>query len=216
MRTGPRSHSLVSDLPLHRGATDGQEPASWPLSLAGRQLGFRLVAVSAALVAIWVISIAAASIYLSGLHEPIQFQPLKSPLVRSNTSQIRLPVATQPPHTANPKLLSRHPSVEAICSKRGNLGPCSVVIQDPPGSDWLKDRWQAASDMGGTAIPGHHWIVLDFHRSIRVAKVVIDWESAYANEYKLEFAQNITEEINYNKCDWGTLFDNRVAPEHNR
>ena len=53
--------------------------------------------------------------------------------------------------------LTRDPRVSAACSVRGNLGPCDVVIQGAPGSDWLKDRWQAASDMGGTAIKGRHY-----------------------------------------------------------
>ena len=40
----------------------------------------------------------------------------------------------------------------ARCDVRGNLGECGVILNR--GDDWLKDRWQAASDMGGTAIPG--------------------------------------------------------------
>ena len=48
--------------------------------------------------------------------------------------------------------LTRDPRVSATCDVRGNLGPCSVVVQETPGNDWLRDRWQAASDMGGTAI----------------------------------------------------------------
>lgn len=35
-----------------------------------------------------------------------------------------------------PSLLSRRRGVEATCDVRGNLGECSVVIQDPPGNDW--------------------------------------------------------------------------------
>lgn len=83
-------------------------------------------------------------------------------------------------------LVSRTPNVTATCDTRGNLGPCSVVVQTVPGQDWLKDRWQAASDMGGTAIPGPHWVVLDFKRNVIVQAVKLDWETAYADEYRLE------------------------------
>ena len=51
---------------------------------------------------------------------------------------------------------TRDPRVTATCDTRGNLGPCSVVVQPAPapscgptiyrrvpGSDWLRDRWQA-------------------------------------------------------------------------
>lgn len=46
------------------------------------------------------------------------------------------------------EIISRVLDVSVTCDTRGNLGPCSVVVQASPGSDWLKDRWQAASDMG--------------------------------------------------------------------
>jgi hypothetical protein len=59
-------------------------------------------------------------------------------------------------------LLSRNPEVKVTTDVRGNLGPPSVMIQETPGTDWLKDRWQAASDMHGTAIPGVHWVMLEF------------------------------------------------------
>ena len=85
-----------------------------------------------------------------------------------------------------PQLLSRSDSVTATADVRGNLGPASVVIQKEPGADWIKDRWQAASNMHGTAIKGAHWVKLDFGRDIVVERVVLDWEAAYANQYKLE------------------------------
>lgn len=63
-----------------------------------------------------------------------------------------------------------------------------MLNQNPPGTDWLNDRWQAASDMGGTAIAGRYWIMLDFSRlaissSILATKVVLDWGTAYATDY---------------------------------
>ena len=91
------------------------------------------------------------------------------------------------------RLISRDPGVIVTSSTRGNLGPPSVLNQDPPGEDWLGDRWQAASDMGGTAIPGRHWILVDFSSSsssssssVFVSKIVLDWETAYAEDYRVE------------------------------
>ncbi len=64
--------------------------------------------------------------------------------------------------------------------------------------------------MGGTAIPGRHWVLLDFSSSldtnatatigggdggggegddgttIFVSRIVLDWETAYANDYRIE------------------------------
>ena len=34
--------------------------------------------------------------------------------------------------------LTRDPRVSATCDVRGNLGPCSVVVQATPGNDWLR------------------------------------------------------------------------------
>jgi hypothetical protein len=50
----------------------------------------------------------------------------------------------------------------------------------------IKDRWQAASDMGGTAIPGAHWVIMDFGTLVTVSAVVLDWETAHATQYRLE------------------------------
>ena len=81
--------------------------------------------------------------------------------------------------------LTRDPRVTVRSDKRGNLGPASVVVQAEPGSDWIRDRWQAASDMGGTAIPGKHWLVLDLGREATASKAVLDWEAAFANKYQI-------------------------------
>jgi hypothetical protein len=54
------------------------------------------------------------------------------------------------------------------------------------GTDWLKDRWQAASDMGGTAIRGPHWVRLDFDRPVVVVSARLDWETAYSDRYELQ------------------------------
>ena len=71
----------------------------------------------------------------------------------------------------------------ARCDVRGNLGECGVIFNR--GDDWLKDRWQAASDMGGTAIPGPHNVEINFGRDVRVCSVEIDWETAYADDYAI-------------------------------
>lgn len=87
-------------------------------------------------------------------------------------------------------LLSRSPSVRATADVQGNLGPPSVILQVKPGKDWLHDRWQAASDMHGTNIPGEHWIRLDFGETVLVDSIVLDWETAYADKYRLEAHDN--------------------------
>jgi hypothetical protein len=112
---------------------------------------------------------------------------------------------------------------------RGNLGPANVMLTNST-SDWLKDRWQAASDMHGTAIQGRsHWVRLHFfnnatttsttssttpttgtsrHPPVRMRlhqlrRIVLDWETAYAQDYRIDaFYQNVT---------MATVFDyNRV------
>lgn len=86
----------------------------------------------------------------------------------------------------NPINLSRTGKVIATADIRGNLGPASVVVQPHPGKDWIHDRWQAASDMHGTAIKGVHWILLDFGTEVVPDKIILDWEAAYSDEYRLE------------------------------
>lgn len=102
--------------------------------------------------------------------------------------------------------LSRgNPHVKVKADVVGNLGPIEVVLQANPGTNWLHDRWQAASDMHGTNIPGEHWIELDFggvtgrgggtaddvdDRSstgtVIATSIVLDWETAYAEKYIIE------------------------------
>ena len=96
-------------------------------------------------------------------------------------------------HRITSRLLSRDARVQMYSSARGNLGPPSVLNQDPPGTDWIRDRWQAASDMGGTAIPGSHWVAMDLtgilpraSDAVHMSKVVLDWEAAYAKDYLVQ------------------------------
>lgn len=88
--------------------------------------------------------------------------------------------------STTPENLSRREGVIATADVRGNLGPPGVVIQSVPGSDWIRDRWQAASDMHGTAIAGAHWIQLDFGEQVVAESIVLDWEAAYSDTYRLE------------------------------
>jgi hypothetical protein len=90
----------------------------------------------------------------------------------------------QPQWESELSLLSLAGTV-ATADVRGNLGPADVVLQ-VNGTDWLHDRWQAASDMHGTAIRGSHWLRLDFGRAVRLHHVVLDWETAYAEDYRLQ------------------------------
>lgn len=93
----------------------------------------------------------------------------------------------KPERPLSPHNLSRTPGkVTATADVRGNLGPAAVVIQPIPGNDWLHDRWQAASNMHGKNIPGQHWIQLEFDAPILVDSIRLDWETAYASEYRIE------------------------------
>eukprot|EP00592_Proboscia_alata_P017278 CAMPEP_0194400038 /NCGR_PEP_ID=MMETSP0174-20130528/126990_1 /TAXON_ID=216777 /ORGANISM="Proboscia alata, Strain PI-D3" /LENGTH=165 /DNA_ID=CAMNT_0039196507 /DNA_START=163 /DNA_END=656 /DNA_ORIENTATION=- len=102
--------------------------------------------------------------------------------------------------------------VTATADVRGNLGPAGVVIQPIPGTDWITDRWQAASNMHGKNIPGAHWIQLDFGTEVWVERVVLDWEAAYADAYRLEGSLGVIGNQRTNTGDphkdqiW-TLFD---------
>lgn len=90
-------------------------------------------------------------------------------------------------------LLSTPSTVNVSTSVRGNLGPPSVLVE-PSVERWLKDRWQAAADMHGTAIKGGHWVKLEFiHENnhsqkdiVHVKKIVLDWESAFSEDYVLK------------------------------
>jgi len=67
----------------------------------------------------------------------------------------------------------------------GNLGAPAVITNESIGN-WLTDRWQAALNMKGEAIPGEHWVEIDLQRPCRVEKVLIDWEDAYSTFWTLE------------------------------
>jgi len=92
------------------------------------------------------------------------------------------------PASAPIELLS---TVEMGCTAtadvRGNLGPASTVLND--GTDWIKDRWQAASNMHGKAIQGEHWVVLEWKSAtagVEIHSIVLDWEAAFADNYQVQ------------------------------
>jgi hypothetical protein len=80
-------------------------------------------------------------------------------------------------------LLSKSRPVTA--DVHGNLGAPSVVTNESIGN-WLTDRWQAALNMKGEAIPGEHWIEIDLQRPCKVEKIIIDWEDAYSTFWTLQ------------------------------
>ena len=72
-----------------------------------------------------------------------------------------------------------------VASVTGNLGLPSVVTSEKVVRDWLLDRWQAASDMGGTPIPGEHWIEIDLEHIAKLSRILLDWETAHAIKWTL-------------------------------
>ena len=115
---------------------------------------------------------------------------------------------------------------------RGNLGPASVLIQNQT-LDWIKDRWQAASDMHGTNIHGPHNVQLEWtydvvhptkdtihlrrastishstpHRGaldVVLKRIVLDWEAAYSDNYDIQIWNDLTQQ-------WVSIFIMRPLP----
>ena len=85
-----------------------------------------------------------------------------------------------PPPKREPHLISG--GKPAISDVRGNLADPSVVTNGKQG-DWLKDRWQAAKNMQGLAIPGPHFLEVDLEATCVIDRVVVDYEKAYAKDY---------------------------------
>ena len=96
----------------------------------------------------------------------------------------RLITPSAPLDTRPTMLLSSNCLVTA--STLGNLAPPHVVV-DPRMESWLTDRWQAAQDLTGKAIPGPHWIELTFNHPVQeISDMIIDYETAFANDYAVE------------------------------
>ena len=112
-------------------------------------------------------------------------------------------------------LLSRDPQgVQVTTDVGGNLGPPSVLNQVVPGKDWLKDRWQAASDMHGTEIKGQHWVELDFTQmreqdeAFWPAYAILDWETAVSTDYVVSGRRMLEDDVDDGDT-WTVLFDSK-------
>lgn len=116
----------------------------------------------------------------------------------SSSSKIALTTRTEQQHQQQQQssylppsapilLTSPESGTRAFADVKGNLGDASVVLQNQT-DKWLKDRWQAASNMHGTAIRGQHRIHVVFQqgRHVRVQRFLLDWETAYAEDYRIE------------------------------
>lgn len=169
-----------------------------------------LIVMAALLLLAWIYSAAAATVGF--------IRPLESPTVPHQPNIVRLLSVAQvslPQHSSStpgspgdvaPAAHGSNRVVVVECTVatdvRGNLGPPSVVLQN--GTDWIRDRWQAASDMHGTNIAGQHWIQLTWSaaaaatngsrpttttrrpQQVVITRIVLDWETAYADQYDLQ------------------------------
>ncbi len=83
----------------------------------------------------------------------------------------------------SPQLLT--PYVTSVTSDvHGNLGDPIVVLSENV-DNWLTDRWQAASNMQGSPIPGDHYLHLFLNQKAIIKHVIIDFETAYSDHYRL-------------------------------
>ena len=100
----------------------------------------------------------------------------------SQSLSLPLPRSQEKPRRY-PHLLSS--SKKVTSDTRGNLGPPEVVTRDDV-KDWLKDRWQAASDMKGTPLKGKHWLQIDLERPCTLTSTLIDFETAYSQDWVIQ------------------------------
>lgn len=130
----------------------------------------------------------------------------------SNVGTIALKprLVSQAPGEQTPvSLLTQEAEVEVLASVRGNLGPPSAVLS-PQVQDWLKHRWQAASDMGGTPIPGPHWLQFQLSRTaVRISRVLIDYEAAFSEDYFVSVWCGASEK-------WQVIFDTAAVSDHKK
>ena len=90
----------------------------------------------------------------------------------------------------------------------GNLGPPSTVLADADdNTDWLKHRWQTASNMHGTAIPGTHWLRLTWPHVVELHSVVLHWETAFADRYAIQIWDDGNSSSSSNNNRWTTVLE---------
>ena len=61
---------------------------------------------------------------------------------------------------------------------------------------------QAAKNMQGTPIPGPHWVKIDLGRPAEVARVELDFETAFAKGYNIELSGSGAD----GSAGWTTVF----------
>jgi hypothetical protein len=117
---------------------------------------------------------------------------------------------------------------------RGNLGPASVILNNRT-EDWIRDRWQAASDLHGTNIQGPHFVQFTWRQNVSssrpstpklraasalenpvepmivVQRMVLDWEAAYSDNYDVQIRNASTFE-SMPLSSWQTIFSLRPSP----
>jgi hypothetical protein len=160
--------------------------------------------------AFWRKSVAASSVL-----RVVNNDPQKTTLHPDETTRLdtrNAPVVVTGTTSTSSRLLSTPHHTQVSTDVRGNLGPASVLLNN--GTNWLKDRWQAASDMHGTAIAGTHWVQLDFTDSIvALTRIVLDWETAYSDDYKIV---GVLQQGDKNENALVVLYDTAMGGEHGR
>lgn len=111
---------------------------------------------------------------------------------------------------ADPRRVCLSCGLSANSDVQGNLGPPSVVTSQTV-SNWLKDRWQAAKDMSGTPIPGPHWVTVGLDPSELLHTVVLDWETAFADDWTLSGRSSSSSSSSLDGA-WEILFDHSAWP----
>jgi hypothetical protein len=101
------------------------------------------------------------------------FQPVP---FSETTDASKAPTKAHPPPPV--VLLSVPIHTHVTTDVRGHYGPASVLIEN--GTDWMHDHWHAA-DTGGM-----HWVDLEFDSPVHVTCIVLDWETAHSDDYKME------------------------------
>jgi hypothetical protein len=76
---------------------------------------------------------------------------------------------------------------------KGNLGAPNVITNNKI-ENWLTDRWQAASDMGGTPIPGKHYLTINLQRLCKIENIDLDWEDAYSRHWMFYGRRTLNDE----------------------
>jgi hypothetical protein len=145
-----------------------------------------------------------AATMVTSLRSPVAATATAATIITSENEPLPVLIVQDDPVS----LLQDLSAIVITTDVRGNLGPAPVMLQN--GTDWIKDRWQAASDMHGTAVKGSHWVRLDFPASVSINSLVLDWEAAYANDYKVQILPLPEDTMDNNSSssgDWHTIYD---------